>query len=219
MISQAWKDLWYVTWSPLLRGNFYRHLWFAHRNGQEIKLNIGSGTTRFKGWINVDGNFMHHPDMWLDVRRGLPFRDGTVKVVYSCHFFEHLFLNELRPILAECRRVLRKDGTLRIAVPNLRAAIEAYQKRDSDWFSPFPIEFKTLGGRFFNDMLCGDQHRIMFDFDFLTEVLTEAGFSSIREVKRGESAVLNLNDEALTQEIAGDSGKVPDPWLLAEATP
>lgn len=218
MISQTWKDLWYMAWSPVLRGNLYRHRLFNGHNGAELRLNIGCGTCKFPGWTNIDGNFMHHPDMWLDVTRGLPFRDGSVNVIYACHFFEHLHLRELRALLVECRRVVRADGALRVAVPNLRSAIVAYQQRDNEWFSPFPEEFRTLGGRFYNDMLCGDQHRLMFDFDFLTEVLTDAGFKKIDEVLRGESGFLNPNDEALKNERAGDSGKKPDPWLIVEAT-
>lgn len=218
MISQTWKDFWYVAWAPVLRGNLYRHRLFNGRDGADLKLNIGCGTCKFPGWTNVDGNFMHKPDMWLDVTRGLPFKDETVKVIYACHFFEHLHLRQLRPLLAECRRVLRANGALRVAVPNLRSAIVAYERHDSDWFSPFPEEFRTVGGRFFNDMLCGDQHRLMFDFEFLSEVLTDANFKNIVEVERGESLFLNPTDEALGNERAGDSGKVPDPWLLVEAT-
>lgn len=218
MISQTWKDLWYVAWAPVLRGNLYRHRLFNGRNGADLKLNIGCGTCKFPGWTNIDGNFMHHPDMWLDVTRGLPFKDESVRVIYSCHFFEHLHLRELRPLLFECRRVLRGDGALRVAVPNLGSAIIAYQQRNENWFSPFPEEFRSLGGRFFNDMLCGDQHRLMFDIDFLAEVLSDAGFRKVEEVKRGESRFIAAEDDALKQEIAGDSGKAPDPWLIVEAT-
>jgi predicted SAM-dependent methyltransferase len=112
---------------------------------------------------------------------------------------------------------LRPKGVLRVAVPNLHSAIVAYQENNADWFSPFPEEFRTLGGRFFNDMLCGDQHRVMFDFDFLREVLTDSGFKRIDEVQRGESMILEADDEALRNERAGNSGKRPDPWLLVEA--
>jgi predicted SAM-dependent methyltransferase len=188
-------------------------------DGEGLKLNIGCGTAQFSGWKNIDGNFLHRPDMWLDVRAGLPFGTGSVKTIYSCHFFEHLLLRELRQLLIECRRVLRSDGGLRIAVPNLRSAIMAYQQTNREWFSTFPDEFRTLGGRFFNDMLCGDQHRLMFDFGFLAEILTDAGFDQITEVRRGESRFLSHDDAALQQERDSDSGKTPDSWLLVEATP
>jgi predicted SAM-dependent methyltransferase len=218
MIAQSWKDLWYLAWAPALRGNLYRHRLLSGENSAR-KLNIGCGTNQFEGWTNIDGNFLHRPDMWLDVRVGLPFSDKSVSVIYSCHFFEHLRLAEVRSLLRECRRALRKDGGLRIAVPNLRSAVEAYHAGNREWFNPFPETFQTLGGRFFNDMLCGDQHRLMFDYDFLAELLAESGFSTIFETERGESRLLPQDDPALRQELASDGGKTPDPWLLAEAIP
>lgn len=216
MISQHWKDLWYKVWSPVLFLNLYRHRVLSSRNGDNLKVNIGCGHTQFPGWVNVDGNFMHRPDMWLDVRRGLPFRPKCVRVVYASHFFEHLYLDELRALLTECRRVLREDGGLRVAVPNLSSAVEAYQRGDRDWFSNFPAEFRSLGGRFYNEMLCGDQHRLMFDFNFLAEVLTDIGFREIYETQRGESRLLPPGDGVLKHELAS-GGKAPDPWLLGEA--
>ena len=219
MIAQRWKDLWYLAWAPIFEVNHYRYRLFnGHSNGN-LKLNIGCGRAQFEGWLNIDGNFIHRPDMWLDVRRGLPFKDKTVGVVYSCHFFEHLFLTELNPLLSECRRVLRDDGLLRIAVPSLGSAIVAYQNGDPDWFSTFPAEFRSLGGRFFNDMLCGDQHRLMFDFTFIQELLSNLGFKEVTEVKRGESQLLSSGDAALSHEQSTDGGKVPDPWLIVEARP
>lgn len=217
MIAQRWKDLWYVAWAPILEANRYRYRLFNGHSAGNLKLNIGCGGSQFIGWLNIDGNFIHHPDMWLDVRRGLPFKDKSVSVVYSCHFFEHLYLHELTALLTECRRVLRHDGVLRIAVPNLGSAIAAYQSGNAEWFSTFPAEFRSLGGRFFNDMLCGDQHRLMFDFTFLNELLIDLGFTEITEVRRGESRILAVDDAALSHEKATDGGKSPDPWLIVEA--
>jgi len=220
MIGQVWKDAWYMAWSPVLRLNHFRYRSFsAKQNGHEIKLNLGSGTTHFAGWINIDGNFLHKPDMWLDARHGLPFKSGTVNVIYASHFFEHLSLSELKPLLAECRRVLRDDGVLRIAVPNLRSAIFAYQQSNASWFSTFPTEFRSVGGRFFNEMLCGDQHRMMFDFTFIEELLDDLGFRKVTEVPRGKSSYLVFDDAALAHERTADGGKTPDPWLLVEACP
>ena len=219
MIAQTWKDLWYVAWAPLLEGNLYRHKLFNGHKKQGLKLNIGCGSSRFSGWLNIDGNFRHHPDMWLDVTRGLPFKPGSVEVIYASHFFEHLYLAKLKRLLVECRRVLSETGVLRVAVPNLEAAIIAYQRDDPIWFSRFPAEFRSVGGRFFNEMLCDDQHRLMFDFTFIDELLVDAGFSEITRASRGKSRFLAADDGPLAHEKAADSGKLPDPWLLVKAIP
>lgn len=74
---------------------------FNGHNGADLKPNIGCGTCKFSGWTTIDRNFTRHPDMWLDVTRGLPFCDASVKVIYACHFFENPHLRELRPLLSE----------------------------------------------------------------------------------------------------------------------
>jgi len=153
------------------------------------------------------------------MRYGLPFHSGSVKFIYSCHFFEHLYIEELESLLIECKRVLRPDGGMRMAMPNLHSAVQMYCRKDTAWFNGFPREFHTLGGRLFNEMLCGGQHRIIFDFEFLEELLANAGFQSIYEVKRGESKLFDRRDETLIRELSSASGLSPDPWLLAEALP
>ena len=115
---------------------------------------------------------------------------------------------------------MRPDGGIRVAVPNLQSAIIAYQQKREDWFSPFPQTFNSIGGQFFNEMLCGDQHRLMFDPGFLAEVLTEAGFGTVYEVNRGQSHLLPEAHEVLKREmISQDENKSPDPWLISEALP
>lgn len=216
MITQKWKDFWYRVWSPVLQLNLCKHKILSSHTSVDTKINIGCGKSKFQGWINIDGNILHHPDMWLDVRYGLPFRSESIKVIYACHFFEHFYLDKLRYIFIECRRVLRSDGGMRVVVPNLRSSIEAYQQGSMEWFSNFPIHFRTVGGRFVNEMLCGDQHRMMFDFEFLSELFIDAGFRIAYERQRGESQLLEKGDQILMHELRS-GGKIPDPWLLVEA--
>lgn len=219
MKAQKLKDMCYAMCSPVLRLNLLRHKVLPKRLGTDIKINIGCGKSQFSGWLNIDGNVLSRPDLWLDVRYGLPFRSQSVKIIYSCHFFEHLYVEELEALLAECKRILRPDGGMRMAMPNLRSAVQMYCKNDMEWFNGFPREFHTLGGRFFNEMLCDGQHRIVFDFDFLAELLADAGFQTIYEVRRGESRLLENDDETLRSELSSGNGLLPDPWLLAEALP
>src|SRR5688572_3494633 len=54
-----------------------------------IKVNIGCGGSPTPGWVNLD--LVSHPLVtYWDGRKGLPFRDGTVSIIFSEHFFEHL---------------------------------------------------------------------------------------------------------------------------------
>lgn len=63
----------------------------------ERKLHLGCGSRRFPGWLNLDMNWKG--DMTLDLREGLPFRDGSVELIYSEHSFEHFYREHDLPFL------------------------------------------------------------------------------------------------------------------------
>jgi len=57
----------------------------------------------------------------------LPFRDGSLDVVFTCYVLEHVI--DLAPALQESSRVLRRGGLQIHIVPDLRDKIAAYR----DW--------------------------------------------------------------------------------------
>jgi SAM-dependent methyltransferase len=61
-----------------------------------------------------------------DLRKGIPFGDGTFDVVYHSHFFEHLDRDEGDVFLGECYRVLKPNGVLRVVVPNFEVLCRNY---------------------------------------------------------------------------------------------
>jgi predicted SAM-dependent methyltransferase len=56
----------------------------------------------------------------------LPFGDNECDAVYHSHVLEHLRPEEAARLLAECFRVLKPGGTLRIAVPDLEGIARHY---------------------------------------------------------------------------------------------
>lgn len=62
----------------------------------------------------------------LDVRKGLPYKDNTVKYIYASHFLEHFSRKDAEYFLKECYRVMKKGGVIRIVVPDLQAGIKNY---------------------------------------------------------------------------------------------
>ena len=61
-----------------------------------------------------------------DLRTGLPFPDRACDVVYSSHAVEHFDRSGVRRFLEECRRVLRRGGIIRLAVPDLERIARSY---------------------------------------------------------------------------------------------
>lgn len=143
-----------------------------------IKLHIGCGNTYLDGWVNID---MARPgrklDLRWDLRRGLPFPNGTVNAVFSEHLFEHLDLASSLGLMKECRRVLKTGGIFRIGVPDLGRYLHAYMGQDSiiDEFRPTrPTRAVALGEIFYFH-----GHRSMYDFETLKAMLSEAGFAQV----------------------------------------
>jgi predicted SAM-dependent methyltransferase len=185
MTSQFLKDVAYLTIGRLSAVNLLRYRLTGRvpgRNrGGPLLLHLGSGPHPIEGFINIDGNPWQRPDLWLDLTLGLPFADGSVAGAYCCHMLEHFFEPDVRRILGEMLRVLAPGAGIRIVTPDMGKAIAAFQQQDSAWFSEFPDSRRSIGGRFTNYMLCRDQHRLMFDFSFMSELLDDVGYAGIRE--------------------------------------
>ena len=81
------------------------------------KINIGCGPYKESGYINIDINPLHNPEIVRDVRRGLPFDSNSVSEVRAYHFLEHLDNHDTIFIIKECHRVLIDGGVLDIIVP------------------------------------------------------------------------------------------------------
>ena len=106
------------------------------KNGEEIKLHIGSGRNYLENWINIDFSKRTKKDLSFDVRKGIPFPSNSVDYIFSEHFIEHITYNEGLFYFSEVFRVLKNGGVLRTAFPDLDFIIESYQNdswREKEW--------------------------------------------------------------------------------------
>jgi predicted SAM-dependent methyltransferase len=179
MRSQALKNVYYDTLGKISVFSVCWHRHFPSATFNDGFLNLGCGTKYVPGMINVDGNIFRKKDIWLDVTLGLPFPDDSLQGVYSSHLAEHLSTEKIRRLFSECYRVLKHGGALRIVVPSLEYAVQAYIQGNPALLPEWPDRYNSSGGRFNNFMLCQNQHLIMFDFSLLQELLSDAGFSNI----------------------------------------
>jgi SAM-dependent methyltransferase len=209
LLHQRQKDILFAGIAKAAFPNFLLHrAWHAFRQDvSPMHLHLGCGPIYLRGFVNIDANFVNRVDLWLDVRNGLPYRSNSIDSIYSTHMFEHFFDGELRRLLRECFRVLKSGAGIRLIVPNLGSAIQAYVEHNSAWFADsFPHHFGSLGGRFSNFVFCDGQHRTAFDFTYLSEVLRNAGFGRVIESREGQSLIYGsgvpLYDPADSAELA-----------------
>jgi len=91
-----------------------------------ILVNFGSGPYPLDGWINVDLDRSGRPDVVADLARPLPFADACADAIFSEDFVAQLEPDALRGFLAECRRILKSAGTLRVLTPDLARFARMY---------------------------------------------------------------------------------------------
>jgi predicted SAM-dependent methyltransferase len=139
-----------------------------------------------------------------DAARRIPHEDGSVDAVYASHMLEHLDRVEARAFLAECRRVLRPGGVLRLAVPDLRNAAYQYLRlSDADGFMrhlQFDLDKPRGPIAQLRRMLTGGRgHHWMYDSDSLVTLVAAAGFVEVELADRtrtriGQPGALDLNE-------------------------
>lgn len=183
MLSRDAKSLFYAAAGPLMALNGLRHR-LADRAapGGVRRVQLGPGQDNYlPGWINCDSNiFSARADRWVDLRNPLPFADASVDAVYSHHMIEHL-----PDPAAHCRevaRILKPGGVYRVGGPDADMAIDRYKAGDLDWFVPFPTARRSGGGRLDNFLFCRGEHVMLVSEGYLTELLEDAGFTTIRRL-------------------------------------
>ncbi len=92
-------------------------------------LNLGCGLCFHPAWVNVDFRQTGPGVVAHDLSRGVPFPDASFDAVYHSHLLEHFHASTAPLFLAECHRVLKPGGILRVAVPDLEAMARIYLKR------------------------------------------------------------------------------------------
>ncbi|RBI69004.1 methyltransferase [Roseovarius sp. TE539] len=218
MLSRTAKASFFVIAAPMMRinGALYRAM-RAPRSG--AKAHLGPGRKRYlPGWINVDANmFTGKCDVWTDLRYELPFLDNSLHAVYSHHVVEHL--PNIRAHFHDIFRCLEAGGIYRVGGPNGDSAIRKFVENDKSWFSHFPEDRRSIGGRFENFIFCGREHLTILTESFLRELLEDAGFVDVTLRKPiVDSGYPELFADALEQEHESDMD-CPHTLLLEAAKP
>lgn len=148
-----------------------------------------------------------HGIRYCDAARRIPHDDGSVDAIYASHMLEHLDRVEARAFLAECRRVLRPAGILRLAVPNLRNAAYNYLRlNDADGFLrhlQFDLDKPRGPVAHLRRMLTGGRgHHWMYDADSLVALVAGLGFADVELLEEGRTRIAEPGDLDLNEREA-----------------
>ena len=152
------------------------------RKRQDLKINVGNGPFRHKEWINIDCQLSSHKEtLTFDLRRRWPLASGTARFIFSEHVFEHFnYPDDIKHILAECNRVLQKDGVIRVIVPDAELYLRAYCDPTNDFLrnarSDTNLRMEAVNSVFRENGF----HKYAYDFETMKELLELAGFRNVR---------------------------------------
>jgi predicted SAM-dependent methyltransferase len=195
---------------------------------ESLRLNLGCGLQAPDGWVNVDGSWnarlakrpllrrlltsMHfiakdkYAIPWSskifihDIRKPLPFPDGSASAIYASHVLEHLYFEQGKRLIREAFRVLRAGGILRVVVPDLNTIVQEYLGERP--FGPLSGELGSLRPadrlnhrllmhwptapsgnllyRIYNAWQDFHSHKWMYDADSLIALFQAEGFADAR---------------------------------------
>ena len=91
-------------------------------------LNLGCGNTFHKDWINIDFVSNSEHVQAHNLLDGIPFESQSMDVIYHSHVLEHFSKTDGVKFINECFRVLKPQGVIRIAVPDLETIAKEYLK-------------------------------------------------------------------------------------------
>ncbi len=86
-----------------------------------MKLNLGSGNTRYDGYLNIDRDINVNPDYCIDIEDciRLPFKDNSVTDIFAHHILEHMG-DSFFHLIRELYRLCINGAIIDIRVPHPR---------------------------------------------------------------------------------------------------
>ena len=165
-----------------------------------MRVNFGCGSVQPDGWVNVD-NVDYGQAHVADVLGGLPFETGTVDYIVANHSLSDLDHRQLGRALSELHRILVAGGVLRILVPDLLAAFDAYQRNDRAWF-PLGDDLPLIDERLCTFVGWFGTAKSQWTYGYAWRLLHDAGFISTEKaiahlptsLSPGGSEIATLDD-------------------------
>lgn len=180
------------------------------------KINVGAGYDWFEeGWETLDNaplnglkkkKWQHFGKCWET-----NLQDNHYDILFTSHTLEHVPQFRIEQTFAEFNRILRVGGKIRVLVPNLKLAAQAYLKNNKSFFkySEKYSDNLGIGGSFmrvmispghqtlavngdFSEVIGSYAHLYCFDFGIMKNLMEKYGFGNVKESQPGKSSVKEM---------------------------
>ncbi len=160
------------------------------------KLNLGCGGNLIKGYLNIgfdDGRLDSESYLNHDLSKNIPVEDNSVDIIYNSHFLEHLNYFEALNFLSNCYNVMKKNGIMRILVPDLELWCLKYLQHDRNFLDTYRNSYLSkeypTDGLIFMGMLHNHGHKMGWDYQSLKYWLLHFRFRSINQKRYRDSDI------------------------------
>jgi len=138
----------------------------------KIKLHLGCGKRKAKGFINIDIQKYDSVNIVSDIL-DLPFKNNSIDLIYTCSTIEHFDRKKWKNVLKYWYDLLKDDGELQLSTLNFDAICNRYKK----YYNIEEIVGILLGGS--KDFT--DRHGMIFDYAILGHEMQNIGFKNVRK--------------------------------------
>ena len=139
----------------------------------KVLIHIGCGEFNDPRYINIDKRKLEHIHFVGSAEGLSSIPLNCADLIYMSHILEHISHLKLKGVLVSLRQRLKNGGILRISVPDFDKMIEIYKETEAIESIIPPL----MGGQDYPE----NYHTSVFNFEYLSKLLTEAGFRSVRE--------------------------------------
>lgn len=156
------------------------------KSSDRLRLNMGCGSNKIEGFLNIDAFAGNKPDLILDItKEQLPFVPNLVDEIVFFHCIEHIEEKLHDAVLEEFFRVLKPGGILLVSYPEFLRCASAYaenRKGQREFWKA------TIFGL---QRYPGDFHVALMDTPFFINRLRRIGFGDLKYEMEPEPNEIN----------------------------
>jgi predicted SAM-dependent methyltransferase len=117
--------------------------------GETIRIDLGCGPNKMKGYIGIDILPLPGVDIVADFEQGLQFiPDNSVDEIFSSHLLEHV--GNFEDLLREIHRVLKPEGIKKIIVPHFSNPYYYSDYTHKKFFGLYSMDYFSDGNNEYN---------------------------------------------------------------------
>ena len=140
------------------------------------KLNVGCGFDVRPGYVNIDLQAFHKPDIVADIVDIPMIPSNWAEELVASDVLEHIGRRQTSTALFEWNRVLRHEGVLRIRTMYLPGLLRWMTK---DWFGDVRSHMGLINAAYSTQLYEGDYHTTSFTEKLMRFYVWACGFEMI----------------------------------------